>query len=243
MQSRCRSIVSLLAVATGCGAPNPTSLSNPTDGNVGGVRDGASGDAELSNDASPTGDDAGMGSGGAITCPGPGMPKPTTSTCGSERWDIKVGTDSHAAAVSLVPRPNTIAALVALPAAGGGTQRESPTETTLWQLTDVTLTELKLETDNDYHLVLADGTHTMIAEIPAPRCSTGSAWSCFTSRARSEIDAKYLVSASPLYPAATVTLRGVGFFDLLHGQSGVAPNAIELHPVLQICFGHGCTPT
>jgi hypothetical protein len=30
----------------------------------------------------------------------------------------------------------------------------------------------------------------------------------------------------------TATITGVGFFDFQHGQSGVAPNAIELHPVL-----------
>jgi hypothetical protein len=28
------------------------------------------------------------------------------------------------------------------------------------------------------------------------------------------------------------TVTGVGFFDFWHGQRGVAPNAIELHPVL-----------
>jgi hypothetical protein len=39
-----------------------------------------------------------------------------------------------------------------------------------------------------------------------------------------------------------VTLFGVGFFDVIHGQRGVAPNGIELHPVLGICFGAGCTP-
>jgi hypothetical protein len=26
---------------------------------------------------------------------------------------------------------------------------------------------------------------------------------------------------------------GIGFFDYLHGQTGVAPNGIELHPVLR----------
>jgi hypothetical protein len=51
------------------------------------------------------------------------------------------------------------------------------------------------------------------------------------------------VTTSPQNPAATVTVVGVGFFDILHGQTGVAPNAIELHPVLQICFGKGCTPS
>jgi hypothetical protein len=30
------------------------------------------------------------------------------------------------------------------------------------------------------------------------------------------------------------TVTGVGFFDRLHGQDGVAPNGIELHPVLKI---------
>lgn len=33
-----------------------------------------------------------------------------------------------------------------------------------------------------------------------------------------------------------VRLTGVGFFDRVHGQSGVAPNGIELHPVLDIKF-------
>jgi hypothetical protein len=33
--------------------------------------------------------------------------------------------------------------------------------------------------------------------------------------------------------AARATIRGIGFFDFLHGQTGVAPNGIELHPVLR----------
>jgi hypothetical protein len=28
-------------------------------------------------------------------------------------------------------------------------------------------------------------------------------------------------------------ITGVGFFDIPHGQTGVEPNAIELHPVLK----------
>ena len=32
----------------------------------------------------------------------------------------------------------------------------------------------------------------------------------------------------------TATVTGVGFFDILHGQTGVAPNGIELHPVLRL---------
>jgi hypothetical protein len=197
----------------------------------------------MSVDAAVPPGDSGTPPGTPITCPAPGNYTHNGGSCGSERWNIKTGTDSEAASLSLVPHPNTIATLVALPAAGGGTTREMPTETTLWELKNVTLTELKEESDSDYHLVISDGSHTMIAEIPYPTCATNSPWSCFMSRSRAEIDAKYTVTTSPQYPAATITLRGIGFFDFSHSQTGVAPNAIELHPILQICFGANCTPS
>ena len=240
--TRAQSLVVLAAALTGCSPSNPSGPA--TDAHVGVQGDGGSGDRDggVTNDGGTHVVDAGP-TGAPISCPGPGHPKNNGGSCGSERWNIKVGTDSQAAGISLVPEPNTIAALVALPAAGGGSQRESPTETTLWELKNVTLTELKSESDSDYHLVISDGTHTMIAEIPSPTCATGSAWACFISRSRSEVDAMYNVSSTPQYPAATITLRGIGFFDFKHSQNGVAPNAIELHPVLQICFGKDCAPS
>jgi hypothetical protein len=33
-----------------------------------------------------------------------------------------------------------------------------------------------------------------------------------------------------------VRVTGIGFFDFAHGQTGAAPNQIELHPVLDIRF-------
>jgi hypothetical protein len=36
-----------------------------------------------------------------------------------------------------------------------------------------------------------------------------------------------------------VTIVGIGFWDEKHGQTGVAPNGIELHPVLR--FSGTCT--
>lgn len=41
---------------------------------------------------------------------------------------------------------------------------------------------------------------------------------------------------------ATVSVRGVRFFDVPHGQIGVVPTtAIELHPVLGFCVRQGCS--
>ena len=219
--------------AVGCGT---TKQDQPTDGNA------SAGDGGVIDAGDDAGLDGGTPTGVAMTCPGPGTPTKNGGSCGSERWDIKTGSDSQAGNVSLVPVPNTIAALVALPAAGGGTTREHPTEDTVWELRNVTLTELKEESDSDYHMVLSDGSKTMIAEVPYMTCATSSAWACFMSRARSEVDARYTVTTTPQYPAATITLRGVGFFDFAHGQNGVAANAIELHPVLELCFGMNCTP-
>ena len=41
---------------------------------------------------------------------------------------------------------------------------------------------------------------------------------------------RYRVLRRPL----RVALTGVGFFDRPHGQKGLAPNGIELHPLLSI---------
>jgi hypothetical protein len=241
------SFAASLLVFAACGGSPGSPAEQGDDGGTTASDSAAGGDSSSSGSGSGSssggGSGSGSGGGAAITCPAPGSYTKNGGSCGTERWNIKTGTDSQAASVSLIPKPNTIATLVALTAAGGGNSRESPTETTLWELKDVTLSMIKLETDSDYHMVLSDGSHTMIAEIPYPTCTTGGAWTCFISRARSEVDAKLKVSSSPQYPALTVTVRGVGFFDFLHGQTGVAPNGIELHAVLQICFGQGCTPS
>ncbi len=107
-----------------------------------------------------------------------------------------------------------------------------------------TLTQYKLEADSDYHLVLSDGSgHTMIAEIPDPAC-VGSTSPLLTSiqKSRSEFDARYTPTTSFQTANVPVTITGVGFFDFLHGQTGVAPNGIELHAVLDVQFtsGGGC---
>ncbi len=170
-------------------------------------------------------------------------PNSSTGSCGVERWSVKTGTDADAGKINLQSTtPTTIASLAALPAPASlpSNNRIMPTETTVFQVR-ATLTEYKLEADSDYHLVLSDGSgHTMIAEIPDPAC-VGSSSPLLTSieKARSEFDAKYTPTGSFQTANVAVTVTGVGFFDFLHGQTGVAPNGIELHAVLDVQFGTG----
>jgi hypothetical protein len=102
------------------------------------------------------------------------------------------------------------------------------------------LVEMKLEDDSDIHLVIADPTRTgatMIAEFPAKSCTAGA-----TPRARTKMNrARTALIAACGAPTGsfrklngTATISGVGFFDQIHGQTGVAPNGIELHPVVGI---------
>ncbi len=173
----------------------------------------------------------------------------STGSCGVERWSVKTGTDADASKITLQSTtPTTISSLTSLPAPSSlpADNRVQPTETTVYQL-NVTLTEYKLEDDSDYHLVLSDGSgHTMIAEIPDPTCvGSGSPLLSSIQKARSEFDAKYTPTTSFKTANVPVTVTGVGFFDFLHGQTGVSPNGIELHSVLDISFsgggGTGCT--
>jgi len=93
-----------------------------------------------------------------------------------------------------------------------------------------------------HHLVLSDaGGRTMIAEIPAPACVGASSPFLPTIRAvRAAFTAAFHpTTASFQRVAVKVHVTGVGFFDFKHGQSGVAPNAIELHPLLSIQWAGG----
>lgn len=174
-------------------------------------------------------------------------PGAATGSCGVERWSVKTGTDADAGKITLGSTTSTsISYLTSLPAPGTlpSNNRIQPTETTVYRL-QVTLVEYKLESDSDFHLVLSDGSgHTMIAEVPDPTCvGSGSPLTAGITNARTEFTAKYHPTSSFQTANVPVTVTGVGFFDFLHGQTGVAPNGIELHAVTDVQFGGGTTGT
>jgi hypothetical protein len=46
------------------------------------------------------------------------------------------------------------------------------------------------------------------------------------------------VARTAVRVCSRAVVTGVAFFDFKHGQTGVAPNAIELHPILGFrCLG------
>jgi hypothetical protein len=170
-----------------------------------------------------------------------------TTACGVERWWIKTGIDPGAQSINIRKVTSTnIIHLRSLPAPNflPSSSRIRPVEKTVWTVSAILL-RYKLEADSDVHLVIADaGGRTMIAEIPAPACVGLS--SPFRSRIRATryaFGGRFHPGDSWQRPNVRVQITGVGYFDFKHGQSGVAPNAIELHPVLSIKVGSAARVT
>jgi len=172
------------------------------------------------------------------TTPVTQLPLPAR-TCGVERWAVKTGMDSDAAEVNQTDvRPSTVAALSALAAPSHPSARVTPIESTVFSV-HATLTSFKLEADDsDYHLILDDGEgHTMITEIPSTDCIGTSPFKSAIGDVRAMFFTRFHPGPSFKDTSTDVTVTGVGFFDQIHGQRGVATNGIELHPVLSIAFG------
>jgi hypothetical protein len=85
------------------------------------------------------------------------------------------------------------------------------------------VTFLREEADSDYHLILQQGRYHMIAEAPASYCDRGAKLLYRREMATARRRAR---------SCARARVTGVAFFDFDHGQTGIAPNAIELHPML-----------
>ncbi len=123
----------------------------------------------------------------------------------------------------------------------------SHVEVTVYHLVGVRPVDARIEEDGDIHLVIRSkyAREQMIVEFPNVACKGARVSKHKTEMEQARTDfatqcgldawATRKNRASPKKLRGTVSLLGVGFFDLKHPrpQSGVAPNNIELHPVLQ----------
>jgi hypothetical protein len=100
------------------------------------------------------------------------------------------------------------------------------------------LISFAMEDDSDVHLVIADPRNlrqTMIAEFPSSGCTRGAAASARRKMKRARSALIHACGRPHNHFTGllgTAKLTGVGFFDVKHGQRGLAPNGIELHPII-----------
>jgi hypothetical protein len=153
---------------------------------------------------------------------------------------VKTLQDANASSVNMnkQAKKTTVKRLRALRAPYRPIRRVRGVETVVYDV-NVLILGMKMETDEDFHVVIADPTNpslTMIAEIPASNCANPKFTTQFVA-AREVITS--LAKPGPgrltrLKEPVKARFIGIGFFDKLHRQTGVAPNGIELHPVLSI---------
>lgn len=158
--------------------------------------------------------------------------------CGTERWAVKTATDLDASKINPAPIAATIGELTAFTVPGDARRqgnRRWPQEMIVYRVSGL-MTVVKHEADGDYHVVIADTQgRTMIVESPEPDCIGGSRFAAQITAARRSLDARF-ARVRRARPNIPITVEGVAFFDPIHGQEGVAPNGIELHPILSVEF-------
>jgi|SRR5208282_776817 len=169
---------------------------------------------------------------------------------GVERWPVKTGTDRDVAKVVPQRVQTTVEHLVSLarpkdmlpldrdfPAYQNN--RAQPVETTIFTV-EAEIIACKIETDGDFHLVIQGTGETMIAEVPDPDpafVDPKSPWVEAIKTARQQVLDKLDPQPGLKKVRVQARLTGVGFFDKIHGQAGVArTNGIELHPLLGVTW-------
>jgi hypothetical protein len=165
------------------------------------------------------------------------MPAPGIPGCPVERGAVKLLKDKDLASVNFTPFDAGIK-LLNQPAApskqelmAANDRRIAPQELQVYRVTGF-LVGYKLEADEDFHIVLSDlgdPTSTMVVEMPSEHCMPGGA----ALRTSWE---KRFGKATPRFkkvPARKIMIQvtGYGFFDVIHGQTGVAKNGFEIHPL------------
>ncbi len=143
----------------------------------------------------------------------------TSGSCGVERWAVKTLEDRP---TLLLPKTTTVQFLVSRPAPHPLPTTRLSYERHVYIVT-AAVTLVRQEADSGLHLVLRAGGDQMIAEAPSPSCDSKA-----TPLRRHQMAA----ARAQVRLCARARVTGVAFFDFDHGQTGVAPNAIELHPIL-----------
>lgn len=174
-----------------------------------------------------------------------------TASCGTERIQIKTLTDPDAPYVHLNPTATTVEYLRSLPVPkdydrfNDASRYENEKQVYSVQ---ARIIGFKLEDDKDFHIVISDPfnpSETMIVEPPDPTCPLSKA----SGYATKFVGVRALMvkcfgephkAFKHLTGKPLAVLTGVGYFDPIHGQTGVAPNGFELHPLLRIQFDTPC---
>jgi len=167
--------------------------------------------------------------------------------CGTERWKVKTLTDSTVGNID----PDEVVKTInwfrtrTRPNSLPNNTRLIGIETMTFKVRGKVIAykrEGGVHGDRDFHVVLAQVNNlskTMVVEFADPECANvcSSTFLSQMQQARQDfIDNVGQPTGSFKEPDEDIVIEviGIGFFDRLHGQRGMAPSGIEIHPVLSM---------
>ncbi len=168
--------------------------------------------------------------------------------CGVERWPVKTLTDEKLSLLKLKPiKRKSITWLITREEPDEADKTDNARligiETMVFRVRGVVLGHVR-EDDKDFHVVIAeenDPSKTMIIEFPSSECKSvcNSGLVAKMNKSRNDYLAKVgkpTTKYKELTTRILIEVTGVGFWDHKHGtpQHGVAPNNVELHPILSL---------
>ena len=154
------------------------------------------------------------------------------SVCGYQRWPVKIWADDDAAKVDTTPVLVTVAELARIPRPQTSFPQRARipgVELQTFLLRARFIEARSQDDDSDIHIVVRDlevDQATLVTEIPHPECTADERLKRVFAEARQAL--------RTVPRDAVIEIVGLGFFDYEHGQRGMAPNSLEIHPVLRL---------
>ncbi|HKU67125.1 MAG TPA: hypothetical protein VJP85_05040, partial [Candidatus Baltobacteraceae bacterium] len=154
------------------------------------------------------------------------------TSCGVQRWHIKTLGDAYVNTINWTPILGNVSTLTSAPVPVNydqynDTTRYAPYETQAYRIR-ATLVGWKIETDHDFHIVIADvnnPSNTMIIEPPDPNCSSAcdGGFANYFQSVRTKITNCFGQAPSSFTnfnSGIVVDVTGMPLFDALHNQTG-----------------------
>lgn len=162
--------------------------------------------------------------------------------CGEKRWDVKTLSDFD---TSLIDFKNVVETTVhqqcSIPKPKHECTFRIKLEDTVYALTCNIVAYKKQTDDKDIHIVIEDPKtgELMVAEVISSDCSSVKKTSRYLQI--KNLDNWFVENIGKpskeftyLHKPILVHITGVGFFDTVHGQKGMASNGREIHPLLSM---------
>jgi hypothetical protein len=168
---------------------------------------------------------------------------PKRSPAKSQSADRRVLTDAEAAMINFDPQERTVEQLIDIRRPGQAdprSRRRFAAERQTYRVR-CRMVACKVSKTSAIHMMLQGDTGaSMKARIPSPSDTRNSNFSERFEAARQLILREFLPESFSrdyylrLIPQKLLHVTGVGYFAQRSGQAGMAPNGLELHPVLKI---------